>query len=64
MRHARIRPWRRLASLRAGRRRRTESLPANSVHTVSDLPPLEPPDDDREFAPRPAGTVRDPRPLV
>jgi len=46
----RRRPWRRLAVRRASRRR--HGLPLESVPGPSPapLPPLEPPDDDREFA--------------
>jgi hypothetical protein len=47
----RTRSWRRLTALRAARRRRTE-LPPNETagqEAVEPLPPLEPPDDDREF---------------
>jgi hypothetical protein len=42
------RPWRRLAALRAARRRGTE-LPPPPDAPLEPVPPLEPPDDDREF---------------
>jgi hypothetical protein len=42
------RPWKRLASLRALRRRGTELPPPPSEATPGPMPPLEPPDD-REF---------------
>jgi len=46
----RTRPWRRLARLRAARRRGTDlPLPDGRKDTPLPLPPLEPPDDDREF---------------
>jgi hypothetical protein len=49
MRASRRRPWRRLAALRAGRRRQGE-LPAIGEGDLPDpMPPLECPDDDREF---------------
>ena len=53
----RMKPWRRLAALRAARRRGRE-LPPDAPKVPSlPLPPLEPPDDDREFIPfpRPVG---------
>jgi hypothetical protein len=43
------RPWKRLAALRAARRRRTEVLPLPEEARLEPLPPLETPDDDREF---------------
>lgn len=43
------RPWKRLASLRAARRRGTELLPRPAEERLEPIPPLEPPDDDREF---------------
>jgi hypothetical protein len=45
-------PWRRLASLRASRRRNTaHRKPPRDPAVPDPLPPLEPPDDDREFLP-------------
>jgi hypothetical protein len=43
------RPWKRLAVLRAARRRGTELPPPPSEERLEPIPPLEPPDDDREF---------------
>jgi hypothetical protein len=43
------RPWKRLAALRAARRRGTELLPLPEEAPPEPLPPLETPDDDREF---------------
>jgi hypothetical protein len=44
------RPWKRLAALRAARRRSAE--PASPPEARLDpVPPLVPPDDDREFLP-------------
>jgi hypothetical protein len=43
------RPWKRLAALRAARRRGTELLPPPPEAPLEPIPPLEPPDDDREF---------------
>ena len=54
----RTKPWRRLAALRAARRRGAELPPPGALKNPSlPLPPLEPPDDDREFIPfpRPVG---------
>jgi len=50
----RMRSWRRLATQCAARRRATE-LPPPAVRkdTPFPLPPLKPPDDDREFLPHP-----------
>ena len=50
-----MRPLRRLATLRATRRRQTDLLqpPAGNPRQLEPLPPLEPPDDDREFLPHP-----------
>ena len=45
------RPWKRLAALRAARRRGTELLPLPDETGPVPMPPLEPPDDDREFLP-------------
>jgi len=45
------RPWKRLATLRAARRRGTELLPPPAEATLEPMPPLEPPDDDREYLP-------------
>ena len=42
------RPWKRLAAIRAARRRVTE-LPPPEDARLEPVPPLEPPDDDREF---------------
>jgi hypothetical protein len=42
------RPWKRLAVLRA-RRRGTELPPPPPEERLEAIPPLEPPDDDREF---------------
>jgi hypothetical protein len=64
MRRDRVRPWQRLAALRAGRRRGTELPLPEHVRPAENLPPLEPPDDDREFAPHPPGPVWDPRPAA
>jgi hypothetical protein len=48
------RNWRRLATLRAARRRTTElPPPARTPQEAEPLPPLVPPDDDREFLPHP-----------
>ena len=44
-------PWQRLAALRASRRRGTELPPLPEEARPEPLPPLEPPDDDREFLP-------------
>jgi hypothetical protein len=45
------RTWKRLAALRAGRRRGAE-LPSPRAEAVPEaMPPLESPDDDREFLP-------------
>jgi hypothetical protein len=49
MRATRRRPWRRLAVLRAGRRRHAELLTATGPDGPDSLPPLVCPDDDREF---------------
>jgi hypothetical protein len=47
------RPWKRLAAQRAARRR-AEELPPPPIKTAPEpLPPLEPPDGDREFLPPP-----------
>jgi hypothetical protein len=43
------RPWKRLAALRAARRRGTELLSPPEEARLEPMPPLEPPDDDREF---------------
>jgi hypothetical protein len=43
------RPWKRLAAIRAARRRGTELLPPPEDTRPEPMPPLEPPDDDREF---------------
>jgi hypothetical protein len=43
------RPWKRLAALRAARRRGTELPPPPEDAQPEPVPPLEPPDDDREF---------------
>ena len=43
------RPWKRLAALRAARRRGTELPPLSADERLEPIPPLEPPDDDREF---------------
>jgi hypothetical protein len=60
MRDHRTRPWRRLSSLRASRRRHTELAPPAAAPAVAEpLPPLEPPDDDREFLPRPHALARE-----
>jgi hypothetical protein len=48
MRVTRRRPWRRLAVLRAGRRRHAELL-TKAAEAQDTLPPLVCPDDDREF---------------
>ena len=54
MRDNRTKPWRRLSSLRASRRRHTELAPPPPAAVEAEpLPPLEPPDDDREFLPQP-----------
>ena len=54
MKENRTRPWRRLAGLRASRRRHTElPLAPRSSVPAEPLPPLECPDDDREFLPHP-----------
>ena len=45
------RPWKRLAALRAARRRGTELLPLPEKARPEPMPPLETPDDDREFVP-------------
>ena len=47
------RPWKRLATLRAARRRGTDLPPPLPVAHLEPMPPLEPPDDDREFLPPP-----------
>ena len=47
------RPWKRLAAIRAARRRVTE-LPPPEDARLEPVPPLEPPDDDREFLTAPA----------
>jgi len=44
------RPWKRLAALRAARRRSTEPAPLARDAQPEPIPPLESPDDDREFA--------------
>ncbi|HXK11183.1 MAG TPA: hypothetical protein VMT70_16165 [Vicinamibacteria bacterium] len=50
----RMKPWRRLAALRAARRRGAELPPPGGLENASPpVPPLEPPDDDREFLPLP-----------
>jgi hypothetical protein len=51
MRATGTRPWRRLATQRAARRRGTALLPPPDGWTEEPLPlpPLESPDDDREF---------------
>ena len=46
------RPWKRLAGLRSSRRRRNEIPPPEGTER-DPVPPLEPPDDDREFVPWP-----------
>jgi hypothetical protein len=52
MRTNRTGPWRRLATQRAARRRGTELHPPEApVEAPLPLPPLESPDDDREFLP-------------
>jgi hypothetical protein len=43
------RPWKRLAALRAARRRGTELPPPPQDDLPEPVPPLESPDDDREF---------------
>jgi hypothetical protein len=43
------RPWKRLAGIRAARRRGTEFLPPPEDARLEPVPPLESPDDDREF---------------
>jgi hypothetical protein len=43
------RPWKRLAGVRAARRRGTELLPPPEDARPEPVPPLESPDDDREF---------------
>ncbi len=54
MNENRTRPWRRLASLRASRRRHTElPPPPRAAIQPEPLPPLECPDEDREFLPHP-----------
>jgi hypothetical protein len=45
------RPWKRLSTLRAARRRGTELPPPPPAAEAEPTPPLEPPDDDREFLP-------------
>ena len=45
------RPWKRLAVLRAARRRGTELPPPPPEAPLEPIPPLEPPDDDRELLP-------------
>lgn len=63
------RPWRRLAALRAARRRATERCQPPVESKLEPMPPLEPPDD-REFLPpttrRPGSNPRwpDPRAAV
>lgn len=43
------RPWKRLAALRAARRRGTELPPPAPEAPPEPIPPLASPDDDREF---------------
>jgi hypothetical protein len=43
------RPWKRLAAIRAARRRVTEFLRPPEDARLEAMPALEPPDDDREF---------------
>jgi hypothetical protein len=43
------RPWKRLATLRAGRRRGLEVKKPPGSESPDTVPPFEPPDDDREF---------------
>jgi hypothetical protein len=43
------RPWKRLATRRAGRRRGLEVPMAPGSDSPDSVPPFEPPDDDREF---------------
>ncbi|HVO11977.1 MAG TPA: hypothetical protein VMX54_14655, partial [Vicinamibacteria bacterium] len=50
--------WTRLALRRASRRRQTEIPPPTPAAFDAPLPPLEPPDDDREFAPWPVSQRR------
>ena len=50
------RSWTRLALRRASRRRQTEIPPAPPAAPDRPLPPLETPDDDREFAAWPVAT--------
>jgi hypothetical protein len=45
------RPWRRFAILRSARRRLTRIPPVAPRQAAERLPPLTPPDDDREFVP-------------
>ena len=52
------RPWKRLAMQRAARRRGTELAPPPPEAPVEPIPPLEPPDDDREFLPASHRAVR------
>jgi hypothetical protein len=60
MRDNRTKPWRRLSSLRASRRRHTElEAPPREAAGAEPLPPLEPPDDDREFLPHPRAVALD-----
>jgi hypothetical protein len=48
----RTRSWRRIAALRAAKRRRAEPPPPEArPDETRPLPPLESPDDDREFLP-------------
>jgi hypothetical protein len=52
MKDHRTKPWRRRSSLRASRRRHVElEAPSREAAEAEPLPPLEPPDDDREFLP-------------
>jgi hypothetical protein len=44
-------PWKRLAALRAARRRGTELPPPRAAAETQPMPLLESPDDDREFVP-------------
>jgi hypothetical protein len=49
----RMRSWRRIAAMRASKRRRTELAPPRArPEEPGPLPPLESPDDDREFLTR------------
>jgi hypothetical protein len=62
------RPLSRLASLRSARRRLNELAPPPPLADREPLPPLEPPDDDREFIvwPPPGGAwpVFEPKPAA